>query len=283
MTLQEALHEAGEKKYALGHFNVSDSTQLNVLAAVSIELQMPLLVGVSEGERTFFGATAVAAMVQALRKDGARLFLNADHTHDVEGTKACIDAGFDSVMFDGSKLPLEENIEKTRDVVAYAQHSGREVLVEGELGYIGSSSKLLDEVPDGAGLEMTTAEDAARFVRETGVHLLAPSVGNIHGMLKGVANPRLDHERIASVSEAAAVPLVLHGGSGISDEDFVGAIERGVRIVHINTEIRVAYREGIDAALKANPEEIAPYKYLGEGAARMKATVARRSNLFARR
>lgn len=227
MTLQEALHEAGEKKYALGHFNVSDSTQLNVLARVAHELNTPLLVGVSEGERSFFGITAVAEMVKALRKDGAPIFLNADHTHDVAGTKACIDAGFDSVMFDGSKLPLEENIEKTREVVAYAKQSGREVLVEGELGYIGSSSKLLDEVPDGAGLEMTTSEDAARFVREAGVSLLAPSVGNIHGMLKGVSNPKLDHERVSAVAEAAAVPLVLHGGSGISDDDFVGAIERG--------------------------------------------------------
>ncbi|MBP9669061.1 MAG: class II fructose-bisphosphate aldolase family protein [Candidatus Pacebacteria bacterium] len=283
MTIKEALQEAGAKGYALGHFNVSDSTQLNAIAEVSRELSLPVLVGVSEGERKFFGMHAVAAMVGALRKDGATIFLNADHTHDVDGAKECIDAGFDSVMFDGSKLPLEENIQKTREVVAHAQQSGREVFVEGELGYIGSSSALLDKIPEGAGLQMTTPEEAAQFVREGGVSMLAPSVGNIHGMLKDMPNPRLDISRIGHVAEAAGIPLVLHGGSGTADEDFVAAIKAGIRVVHINTEIRVAYRKGIHAALNENPDEVAPYKYLGSGAEALKAVVRARMSLFAGR
>lgn len=281
MTIKEALQEAGAKGYALGHFNVSDSTQLNAIAEVSRELALPVLVGVSEGERKFFGVHAVAAMVGALKKDGVMMFLNADHTHDVGGTMACIDAGFDSVMFDGSKLPMDENIQKTREVVAYARQSGRDVFVEGELGYIGSSSALLDEIPEGAGLQMTTPEEAAQFVREAGVDMLAPSVGNIHGMLKDVPNPRLDIDRIGHVSEAAGVPLVLHGGSGTADEDFRAAIRAGIRVVHINTEIRVAYRKGIHTALNENPDEVAPYKYLGAGAEALKAVVRARMSLFA--
>ena len=281
MTIKEALQEAGAKGYALGHFNVSDSTQLNAIAEVSRELSLPVLIGVSEGERKFLGMHAVAAIISALKKEGVSIFLNADHTHDVEGAKACIDAGFDSVMFDGSKLPIEENIQKTREVVAYAQQSGREVFVEGELGYIGSSSALLDEIPEGAGLQMTTPEEAARFVRETGVSMLAPSVGNIHGMLKNAPEPRLDIPRVGLVAEAAGVPLVLHGGSGTADDDFVAAIKQGVRIVHINTEIRVAYRKGIQAALTENPDEVAPYKYLGRGADELKKVVRARMSLFA--
>jgi len=128
---------------------------------------------------------------------------------------------------------------------------------------------------------MTTPEDAARFVREAGVHMLAPSVGNIHGMLKGVANPTLDIDRVSKVAEAAGVPLVLHGGSGIADRDFLAAIQVGVRVVHINTEIRVAYRKGIQEALEANPDEVAPYKYLGNGAAALKEVVQKRVALFA--
>lgn len=280
MTLREALVRAQETRTAIPHFNVSDSNQLNALARVAQDVGTPLIIGTSEGERSFIGAAQVAALVRAWRESGVPLFLNADHTHDLAGITACIDAGFDAVLFDGSKLSMEENIEKTRAAVAYARASGRDVLVEGELGYIGSSSKVLTEVPEGAGLDKTTPEDAARFVRETGVDLLAPSVGNIHGMLKDVPDPSLDVPRVEHIAEAAGVPLVLHGASGNSDADIAACIAVGVRIVHINTEIRVAYRDGIRDALAKDPEEVAPYKYLGAGAERLMEVAKNRALLF---
>ncbi len=281
MTLREALLDAVTRGSAVGHFNVSDSTQLNGIFEVAKELTMPVIIGVSEGERDFFGIHQVAALVRTLReKHDVPIFLNADHHHSVDGCKAAIDAGFDTVIIDGAKLSEEENTAQTKAVVAYARACGRDVLVEAELGYIGTSSKLLDAVPEGAGLDMTTPELAERFVKETGIDLLAPSVGNIHGMLKDVPEPRLDIPRIGAIAHACGVPLVLHGASGNSEEDVRSAIAAGVRIVHINTEIRVAYRKGIEAALAADPAEVAPYKYLGQGRDAMKEVVRTKMKLF---
>lgn len=265
-------------KGALGHFNISDSTQFNAIIRAAREVGVPVWVGVSEGEEDFIGLENVVALVRAARARGQEVYLNADHHHSVESCKRAIDAGFDAVIFDGVRLSMEENIAATREVVAYAHERG--VLVEGELGYIGTSSKLLDEVPEGAGLEKTTPEQAKAFVDATGVDLLAPSVGNLHGMLKS-GNPKLDIERIAAIH--AAVPettLVLHGGSGISDDDFRAAIEAGIGLVHINTEIRKAYREGIEAAFTADAAEVAPYKYLNKGRDAVTVVVKSRLQLF---
>lgn len=270
---------ARDSGIAVGHFNISDSTQLNAIAEVARELGVPVMIGASEGERKFIGVRQAAALVKALRDGGQEIYLNADHTKSIEGIKEAIDAGFDEVLFDGSELPLEENIVKAKEAVALARACGRDVLVEGELGYIGASSKLLDAIPEGAGLDKTDPEVAARFVKETDIDMLAPSVGNIHGMLKNVPDPRLDIERIGLVSAATNVPLVLHGGSGNSEEDFRMAIKNGVAVVHINTEIRVAYRKGIEDGLAAS-EEVAPYTYLGKGAESLKQVVKAKLQLF---
>jgi len=284
-TLAEVYREAQEAKRAVGHFNVSDSTQLRAIAEVAHELSVPVVIGVSDGEGAFLGIVSARALVDVARAEfGIDMFLNRDHAHTVEDCKVAIDAGFDSVIFDGVKLPLEENIEKTKEVVAYAKASTREVLVEAELGYIGTSSALLDAVPDDVVLNaLPSAEDAVRFVEATGVHALAPAVGNLHGMLKGRANPALAIDRIAEIR--AALPhtaLVLHGGSGLPDEEFTKAITAGMNCVHINTEIRLAYRTGIQEALAQNPDEVAPYKYLGKGKEAMKKVVRERLVLFAR-
>lgn len=280
-TLRESLIDARTRSVAVGHFNVSDSNQLNAVAAAARELSLPVMVGVSEGERQWFGVQQVAAMVRAFQDAGQEIYLNADHTKTLDGIREAIDAGFDEVLFDGSSLAAEENIAHAKEAVALARASGRDVLVEGELGYIGSGSTLLDKIPDGAGLDKTTPELAARFVAETGVDLLAPSVGNIHGMLKDASVfKHLDIERIAGISAAARVPLVLHGGSGTGAGDFRAAIAAGCAVVHINTEIRVAYRQGIESGLLAS-DEVNPAKYLVGGTETMKRVVTERLALFA--
>lgn len=280
-TLREVLGHAAEHGRAVGHFNISDSTQLNAIFAAAKELGAPVIIGVSEGEEAFIGIAQAVALVRAVREsDDHPIFLNADHHHSIDACKAAIDAGFDAVLFDGVKLSEADNVAQTKEVVAYARASGRDVMVEAELGYIGTSSKVLDEVPEGAGLDMTTPEQASSFVKETGVDLLAPSVGNIHGMLKDAPNPRLDIPRVEAIAHACGVSLVLHGGSGISEDDFRAAIAAGMRIVHINTEIRVAYRRGIEAALGADSDEVAPYKYLSQGRDAMKEVVYKKIKLF---
>jgi fructose-bisphosphate aldolase class II len=206
--------------------------------------------------------------------------LNADHHYGFDSVKLAIDVGYDSAIIDAVKLPLEENIVLTKKCVDYAKSLNREVLIEAELGFIGTSSKLLDEMPEEVSeATMTKPEDAKYFVEKTGIDLLAPSVGNVHGMVKG-GNPRLDIERIKEIREACGVPLVLHGGSGISDEDFTNAIKAGISMIHINTEIRVAYREALERYLKENPKEVIPYKILQPAVDAVEKVVEARLKLF---
>lgn len=282
-TLRETIAAAEAQGKAVAHFNISDSVGFWGVVKGAQAAGEPVIIGVSEGERDFIGIAQVAAMVKSFRDTtGYPVYLNADHSYSFERVKECIDAGFDSVIFDGAKLPFEENSKIAKQCVEYAKSVNPEIIVEAELGYIGTSSKVLDAIPEGVSLEnLTTGEEAKRYVDETGVSLFAPSVGNIHGMMRNVPEPRLNIERIKEIREACGVPLVLHGGSGTSDEDFVAAIKAGVAVVHINTEIRVAYRNAIEAYLKANPDEIAPYKFAKTSVEAIAGVVEKRIKLFA--
>lgn len=287
-SLRQIIQEADQKHVAIGHFNISDLAGLRAIFAAAKELGVPVIIGVSEGEREFIGIKQAVALVKSLREEfNYPIYLNADHTYSLKKVKEALEAGVDSVIFDGAKLPFAENVAKTKEVVDYVkseiQRQGRDILVEGELGYIGQSSKILKELPAGAALtpEMfTKPEEAAQFVKETGIDLLAPAVGNIHGMLGVGLDPDLDIPRIAAIRAACGVPLVLHGGSGLKDMEFVKAAQNGMAIIHINTEIRKAWREGMDASLKNNPDEVAPYKLLAGSVDAVKAVVLNRLKLF---
>jgi fructose-bisphosphate aldolase, class II len=280
-TLRETIAQAEAKGVAVGHFNISDMEGFWGVIKGAKAAGVPVIIGVSEGERDFIGIKQVAAIVKSVCEEGYPVYLNADHTYTFERVKEAIDAGFDAVIFDGAKLSFEENARITKQCVDYARSVNPEIIVEAELGYIGSGSKVLDEVPEGVSLEnLTTGEESARFVKETGIDLFAPSVGNIHGMLRNAPEPRLNIERIREVRQAAGVPLVLHGGSGTSDEDFQNAIKAGIGIVHINTEIRVAYHDAVKAFLAANPDETAPYKFMKPAVDAVAAVVEKRMRLF---
>ena len=281
-TYREYIEDAKNRGVAIGHFNISNIEGLTAIFNVAKKLELPIIIGVSEGERDFIGAKQGRALVTSLREQyNYPIFLNADHTYSLERVKEVVDAGYDSVIFDGAKLSFEENVKIAKACVDYAKSVNPEILVEAELGYIGMSSKVLDEIPEGVSLDnLTTADEAKRFVEETGVDLFAPSVGNIHGMLRNVKDPRLNIERIKEISEATGKPLVLHGGSGTEDEDFVNAIKAGVAIVHINTEIRVAYRDGIKKTLEESPDEVAPYKLMKTSIAEMEKVIEKRLRLF---
>ncbi|MEK7062616.1 MAG: class II fructose-bisphosphate aldolase, partial [Patescibacteria group bacterium] len=185
-------------------------------------------------------------------------------------------AKFDSVIIDEADKGFDENLRITKEAVAYAK--AKEVLVEAELGFIGKSSKLLDEIPEG--VSKTTVEEARKFVEETGIDLFAPAVGNVHGMLKSGLEPKLDIELIKQIKEAVRIPLVLHGASGNSDEEIKEAINAGISIIHINTELRVAYRKGLMKSLQASPDEIAPYKYLRPALKEMESVIEKKLKLF---
>lgn len=290
-TLRDYIKEANEKGIAIGHFNISNIEALhgiyNAVKKLSEEVgtKIPVIIGVSEGEEEFIGRDEVVVLVKEIRvNDNYPIFLNADHHYSFESVKAALVSGYDSAIIDAVKLPLEENITLTKKCVDYARELSkkeeRNILIEAELGFIGQSSKLLDSIPEGVSEEtMTKPEEAEYFVKQTMIDLLAPSVGNIHGMVKG-GNPKLDIERIKNIKEACGVPLVLHGGSGIADEDFTNAIKAGISIIHINTEIRVAYKNAIEKYLKENPNEIAPYKFLAPAVDAIEEVVFNRLKLF---
>lgn len=264
--------EAREKKVAVGHFNISTVDALWAVFRSAQKLDVPVIIGVSEGERDFIGVNQASALVKSIRDEfNYPIFLNADHSYSFERVKTAIDAGFDAVIFDGTKLSFEENVAITKQCVDYAKSCGRDVLVEGELGYIGQSSKILDAVPDG--VMMTTPEQAKEFVTTTGVDMLAPAVGNIHGMLRSGVDPKLNIELVKQIAEAVNIPLVLHGASGNSDEDVRETIKNGVHIVHINTELRVAWKTGVQSGLAENPDEVAPYKILKNAVEEMERVV----------
>ncbi|MFA6050292.1 MAG: class II fructose-bisphosphate aldolase [Candidatus Paceibacterota bacterium] len=278
-SLKEQVLDAKARGVAVGHFNISNLETLEGIFHAAKALDLPVIIGVSEGERDFVGVHEAAALVKSLREENNYpIYLNADHTYSFERVKEAIDAGYDSVIFDGAKMPLDENIAVTKKCVEYAKTCGREVLVEAELGYIGQSSRILDGVPEG--VELTTVADATKFVSETGVDFFAPAVGNIHGMLRDMPDPKLDSVRVKEISEATGVPLVLHGASGNTKEDIQECIKAGVAIVHINTEIRVAYRDALKKSLDENPDEVAPYKIGKQSVRAVEEVVSEKLKIF---
>ncbi len=283
-TLRDALHEAEHRKVALGHFNISDLVALKAIVEAARELKVPVLVGVSEGEREFMGLRQVAALVRSLREDDeSQIFLNADHTHSLIKAEDAAKAGFDEILFDGSALTFEENVDQTRKAVETIKSINPSILVEGEIGYIGSSSEILDEAPKSP-YKLTTADEARQFVEATGMDVLSPAVGNMHGLLhsmvRGESEKRLDVRRVSEIKTATGCFMTLHGGSGTNDEDFRRAIKAGITIVHINTEIRLAWRRGLEAALAKNPDAVAPYKILPGALEAVKQIVRSRLQLF---
>jgi fructose-bisphosphate aldolase, class II len=283
-TLKDVLQQAERDRVAVGHFNFSELVAFNAIAATARSLNLPVMVGVSEGERAFVGVKEAAALARTVREEyGQPIFINADHTHSIAKAEEAAKAGFDEIIFDGSGLSFEENTTQTKKAVEAIKSINPAILVEGEIGWIGASSEILDKAPEGVGV-LTTPQEAKQFVEATRVDVLAPAVGNMHGLLQsmvhGEAEKRLNIQRIAEIKAAAGILMTLHGGSGTRDEDFQQAIKAGMTIVHVNTELRLAWRRGLEHSLQAHPEEIAPYKLLPEVVGAVGEVVQKRLRLF---
>jgi fructose-bisphosphate aldolase, class II len=193
------------------------------------------------------------------------IFLNADHTHSLEKSDEAARAGFDLIVFDRSNLSFEENVKQTKQAVESAKSIHPGILVEGEIGWIGASSTIHDSVPKDLS-PLTTPQEAKQFVDATRVDLLAPALGTMHGMLKsmisGKENKHLNIPRIAEIKAATGIFLTLHGGSGTETDEFVQGIHAGLNLIHINTELRVAWRRGLEQTLAQKPDEVTPYHLL---------------------
>jgi fructose-bisphosphate aldolase, class II len=283
-TLRNVLTRLETEGAALGHFNVSDLVMLKGVLAAAGQSGVPVLVGASEGERNFFGVRQLAVVVNSLRGEfDVPIFLNADHTHSLARAVEAAKAGFDEIIVDFSALPFEQNALKTKEALEAIKAINPAILVEGEIGDIGTGSEI-HEKAESEFKTLTTPEEARQFVQSTGIDVLAPAVGNRHGMfesmVEGKTKKRLDIERIAQIKKATRVFLTLHGGSGTNDDDFRKAIAAGINIVHVSTELRVAWRRSLEGSLAAQPNEVVPYKILRPVVDSVAEVVSSRLRLF---
>jgi len=282
--LRNVLTRLQQQGAALGHFNVADLVLLKAVVAAAVEVGVPVMVGASEGERDFLGTYELAALVKAMRAEhDVPIFLNADHTHSLAKAVEAAKAGYDAVVIDFSALPFDQNVSRTQETVEAIKAINPAILAEGEIGDIGTGSEIHEAVRNEF-RNLTTAEESRQFVESTGIDILAPAVGNMHGMLEsmveGKAKKHLNIERIAQIKKADGGFLTLHGGSGTGDEDFVRAIAAGINIIHINTELRVAWRRSLEDSLTRQPNEVVPYRILPTVVDSVKQVVATRLKLF---
>jgi fructose-bisphosphate aldolase class II len=281
MKLKEYLQQAKAGKYAIGHFNFATEDVLKAVVAGAKEAGAPcVMVGTSEGEADFVGLKEAVALVKAVAEDMQfPVFLNADHFKSFEKAKVAIDAGYDSVITDGSKLPMAENIAFAKQVVEYAHSVNPEISVEGELGYLKGSSEVQTKV-EISPADYSKPEEVADFVAQTGVDRMAVVFGNIHGIVTD-QEEKLDIPHFTTIVAAAPAPAyVLHGASGLKDDDVKAAIQAGIANVHFNTELRVAYHDKLKEEMTTMPNETTPYKYLGPAAEEVKKLVMAKTRLF---
>jgi fructose-bisphosphate aldolase class II len=264
-TYREILEDAQKSGIAIGHFNYANFEMYWGVVNAAKKLNVPVILGLAEGERDWVGIKEAVAMVAQTRASGVSVFLNADHTYSYERVCEAIDAGFDSVIYDGAKLGVEENTKITKSCVEYARKvgadTGRDIIIEAELGYIGEGSSVRDELP--TGIQTADPEAAAKFVKETGIDMFAPAVGNVHGMMRTGSDPAIDTDLVSQIAKSTGVPLVLHGGSGTPN--LGESVKAGISVVHISTEIRKAWHDAMKVHLDEFDDDIAPYK-VGKGA-----------------
>ncbi len=270
---RELLRRAVAERRAIGSFNTYnlEITRAILGAAEARDAPVFLAIGTGAFDYAGFGVLATASLAAA-RESSVPVAVHVDHATDLEMIRLCIDAGLTSVMIDGSKLALDGNIALTRRAVEAA----RGVCVEAELGGIAGAedSSGVHE----AGIPMTDPEEAMRFVAATGVDSLAIAIGNAHGFYTG--EPHLDFDRLRALEAAVAVPLVLHGASGISDEDLARCVELGVRKVNVNTEIRHALFESLTAVLRDGVPGYDVTKLFGATIVAMQQAVEEKLSVF---
>lgn len=279
MTSREVLTQAKNSGMALGAFNTGNLELVKAVVEAAKSQQTPVIIEVSAGEMAHFGMKNFLNVVDSCRRETGLTFLtNLDHGSGLEECLTAIKAGFDLVHFDGSKLPLAENIKITKTLVEAARPEG--VLVEGEIDRIlGQSAPQPLEKAESiqATGHYTDPKLAADFVSQTGVDLLAVFVGNLHGTY--VSPPRLDLERLKMVAQAVPCFFSLHGGSGLREEDVRKAIQMGVVKINVNTELRIAFKETLANVLKGS-EEVAVYKIMPPVIAAVAKVVEEKIRLF---
>ncbi|WP_088831463.1 class II fructose-1,6-bisphosphate aldolase [Paenibacillus tyrfis] len=253
-SLLEAARAGG---YGIGAFNVHTLEMLQAVVDAAEETGSPLILQSTVGTVKHLGPDYIAAAATvAANRSRVPIALHLDHCTDFATIVQCIRAGYTSVMIDASMLPFEENVRLTKQVVEVASAAG--VNVEAELGKVGGVED--DIVVAEHEALMADPQECAEFVERTGVHTLAPAIGTAHGIYKG--EPKIDFDRIRRIAEVVSVPLVLHGGSGIPEEQVKRCVSLGMAKMNIATEIRIVFSDAIKAVFADNPQENDPRKYM---------------------
>ncbi len=272
VTSERLLLDAQEKGYAVGAFNVENMEMMRAVIEAAQETRSPLMLQTTPSTVRYGGLSVYAAMAAAMaKKADVPVCLHLDHGDSERLALDALEAGYTSVMIDGSKLPLEENIALSRRVVDSAKERG--IPVEAELGKVGGKEDDLEAEADG----YTDPDDAVRFVRETGVQSLAVAIGTAHGFYAGT--PVLDKERLSAIRAKVDIPLVLHGASGLADEDVRDCVRRGICKVNFATELRAAYTHAVQKLLLEKPDTFDPKKLGTAGMAAVKELVKNRMSV----
>lgn len=275
VTVKELMADAEANQYAVGAFNLNNMEIMQAVIQAGEEERSPVILQASQGGIKYAGISYIVAMAKAAAENATiPVALNLDHGTSFEQAVSCVCAGFSSVMVDGSSRPFQANIELTRRVVEVAHIAG--VSVEGELGRIGGTEDDISVNEKDA--LMTDPKDAVTFVKETNVDLLAIAIGTAHGVYKGT--PKLDFERLKAIKEKVDVPVVLHGASGVSEDDIRTAVSLGISKINIDTELRLAFSNTVRQVLNMNSHEIDPRKILGPARESMKDVVKQKMRLF---
>lgn len=253
----EMLQTARRDQYAIAAFNVHTLEMLQAVVEAAVETESPLIIQTTVGTVKHLGPNYIArAAKTAADLTNLPIALHLDHCTDFSTIIQCIRAGYTSIMIDASMFPFEENVSRTCKVMEVARASG--VNVEAELGKVGGVED--DIVVDEQQASLADPDECEQFVERTGVTTLAPAIGTAHGIYKG--QPNIDFERIATIADRVAVPLVLHGGSGIPSEQIHQAVALGMSKVNIATELRIAFSEAIKDVFLVHPKENDPRKYM---------------------
>ena len=275
VNMNQMLKKAKEEHYAVPHFNINNFEWAKFILEECNELNVPVILGVSEGAVKYMGSYLVVAdMVKALVKSlniKIPVCLHLDHGSSLESCISAIDAGFSSVMIDGSSLPLEENIKITKDVVSYAHERG--ISVEAEVGHIGTTEDNMTKEETNA-----TFEDCQILYENTDIDALAAALGSVHGFYKKEAN--LDFETMELINKSLPVPLVLHGGTGIPDDKIRMAISKGISKININTELQSVWSKAVRKYLLENEDVYDPRKIISSGESAMKERISEIVTLF---
>lgn len=275
VAVDDLLAKAEQEGYAVGAFNANNMEIVQAILFAAEAERAPVIMQASQGAIKYAGLEYITGLVRiAAQSASVPIALHLDHGTDFEQVVRCIRSGFSSVMYDGSKLPLKENIAMTRQVLSIANAVG--VSVEAELGKIGGTE---DDVHVSEKEAMyTDPEEARYFVEQTGIKSLAIAIGTAHGQYKG--EPRLDYERLDKIKKLVRIPIVLHGSSGVPDEAIRKAISLGVCKVNIDTNIREAFVSEMHRVMREKPAEIDPRQILGPARDATVAVIREKIRLF---